>query len=307
MSAPTKEQAEALAIAEKWEKDLSGEIATGTIEPYIPTDAERREFAEAFEEAHQRGEVSDRNLARARIEGALAQWTLRAWEAAGSPRSMPDSALDAIPEIEAVGVPAIDAALPYLKPNGGRTRADFLNTLLYLLKERDDALEVAEARAENLDKAAALLREAAALLDDSHTAQLAKVSRSLAEWAGSARYGWALPTALVNGRLQGHYRPDAMSARLTGKRGGQSRDANVVKSIAEFFPDTDAFLSRSGGYAIIGRLAALCGLGGKTAKKDPHKYARSVLESNERAAKAEAPKQRRGNSIVGLLAGGKHT
>ncbi len=284
------------------------EIAeTLEVEPYIVTEEERLDFEKAFEEAHQRGEISDMDFASTRIKKALNQWSVRAWEAAGKPRVMPDSAHDAIPEIEAVGAPAIDAALPYLKPNSGRTRAKFLNTILYLLEERDDALEVTKARAEKLDKAAALQREVAALLDESHTAQLAKVARSLEEWIGAARYGQAFPTALVNGRLRGRFEGDALSARLTGKRGGQSRDANVVKSVAVFFPDTDEFLTGSSRYALIGKLAALCGLDGKTAKQNPAAYVRSVLECNKKAANTEAPSPHRDNSIVGLLTGNKST
>ncbi|MBN6739960.1 hypothetical protein JKG47_05310 [Acidithiobacillus sp. MC6.1] len=267
------------------------------IDPFVITEAMRRDFAKAFAEAHQRGEVPDREFARARIEGAIAQWAMQAWEAAGKPDIVPDNIMDGRPEIERVSVNAVDDALPHLKPS----RAEFLNTLAYLLRERDDALDVAKARAEKLDKAAALLREAAALLDDSHTAQFAKVARSLADWTGAARYGRPFLTGLKEDGIYGQFEPDSLSARLTGKRGGKSRDANIVKSIAGYFPDSDDFLTRANGYAIIAGLAKLCGLEGKTAKANSAAYVRSVLDSNRRAAKAEAPKPRRDNSIVGLL------
>ena len=72
--------------------------------------------------------------------------------------------------------------------------------------------------------------------------------------------------------------PDAASGMFTGKRGRKARDANIVKGIARYFPDSPDFLSRQNGYAVIAQLAMLCGLTGKTAQKNPNEFVRAVLK-----------------------------
>ena len=71
---------------------------------------------------------------------------------------------------------------------------------------------------------------------------------------------------------------DAASAMFTSKRGGKARDSNIVKAIARYFPNTQAFLRDQNGYAVIAQLATLCGLTGKTARDNPNEYVRGVLK-----------------------------
>ncbi|MBU2718767.1 hypothetical protein HF563_05120 [Acidithiobacillus ferridurans] len=284
------------------------------------TENERREFPEAFERAHDAGEVSDKDFARARIGAAIARWHLAAWEAAGKPEKVPDAIYDDRPVIKGVGIPAIDDALPYLQapsfwPEGMplmrdnpdrwqiAARLSFLSGMEYLLQEKSDALECSERRKEPVQKAVHLIREAAALLDAADNPLLATLLYSIGEHAKKARYGkiyhletyagYIIPDwtpGMINNQkladehtrrgvlLNASYTPDALTGALVGKQGGKSRDANIVKAIAQFFPDSQEFRSASSGYAIIANLAALCELTGKTAQANPNEYVRALLK-----------------------------
>ena len=283
------------------------------------TENERREFAEAFESAPDAGDVSDRDFARAYIQGAMARWHLAAWEAAGKPEKVPDTIYDDRPVIKGVGIPAIDDALPYLQapsfwpegmplmrnnPNRWQiaARLSFLSGMEYQLREKPDALENSESRKEPVQKAVHLIREAAALLDEADNPLLATLLYSIGEHAKKARYGMIYPIetyagyiipdwtpGMINNQklldehtrhgvlLNARYEPDALTGMFTGKRGGKSRDANIVKAIAQYFPDSE-FYSHQDGYAIIANLAALCGLTGKTAQSNPNEYVRALLK-----------------------------
>ena len=259
------------------------------------TENERREFAEAFERAHAAGEISDRDFARARIQGALARWQLDAWEAAGKPEPVPDNIYEGQPDIERVGIPAIDDALLFLKPNGEHPRFAFLNSLSYLMRESDDALEIAGNRADDCDEAAALLRRAAALLKGEDNGPLGHLIESLAPWAERGKYGRVYPMALQGYRLVANqHHPDALGASLQGKRGKATRDGAIVRGLVQFFPNEQGFFT-NGGYALISKLAALCG-----ASKGTPAYVRSQIEQDRRTAEP-ASKAMRDNSIIGLL------
>ncbi len=244
------------------------------------TESERREFSEAFERAHAAGEISDRQFARARIEGALAAWQLRAYEDAGRPMPVPDNLMEGRPPIERVGVPAVDAALPLtIKP-----AHVFLSALAYLMRESDDALEIADARAENCDRAAALLREAAELLKQADNEPLGHLAASLAPWAERGKFGRLYVHKWESGHLYAHHEIDALSASLQGRRGNPTRDAAIIRALAQLFPNEPGFFA-NGGYSVIAHLAALCG-----AKKAGREYVRSVLEQARRTApKPEEP------------------
>ncbi len=274
------------------------------------TDDEKRQFAETSERAHAAGEISDRDFARARIQGAMACWHLAAYEAAGKPEKVPDSIYDDLRGIERVGIPAIDDALPYLQspvawPEGMPLMRDnpdrwriaailsFLSGMEYMLRERSDALELSESRKKAAHEAVQHALKAAALLDGIDNQLLAHEFRKLATLSTDAQYGRVSPRSGLM--------PDAWTGQFTSKRGGKSRDANIIKAIARHFPDSQEFLSASNGYSIIARLAVLCGL----EKPSAAAYVRSVLESNKKAAKKETASPRRGNSIAALLTGNK--
>lgn len=240
------------------------------------TDDEKREFAEAFERAHAAGEISDRNFARARIEGTLARWHLEAWEAAGRPEPVPDNVTGGRPPIESVGVPAVDKALPYIT----KPAHVFLSGMAYLLNESDDALEIAERRAESCDKAAQLLKEAASLLREADNIPLAGAIDALAPWAEGGKFGTVFPGGMMGSYLHASQNPDALTASLRGRRGKATRAAAVVRALAQFFPDTPGFWG-AGGYSLIAGLAALCEVAATP------QSVRSVLEQARRTV---APK-----------------
>ncbi|PKY10980.1 hypothetical protein B1757_06615 [Acidithiobacillus marinus] len=285
----TQEQTEALAIAEKWEKRVSEEIAAATIEPYCPTEAERQEFAQAFERAHEAGEISDKDFARARIEGTLARWQLEAWEAAGKPEPVPDNITDGRPPIESVGVPVVDKALQYIN----MPAHVFLRNVAYLLNESDDALEIAERRAKDCDKAARLLKEAAALLREADNEPLARNVEALAPWAERGKYGRVYPAGLSGRHMHASQHGDALSAAFAGKRGTPSRKGAIVRALAGCFTVDGPFVE-AGGFTIIARIANLCELG-----TTPN-FVRSVMEQSKRTAEPK-PEPRRDSSIIGLL------
>ena len=239
------------------------------------TENERREFAEAFERAHAAGKISDRDFARARIEGTLALWHLQAWEAAGKPEPVPDNITDGRPPIESVGVPAVDKALRYTN----MPAPVFLNALSYLMRESDDALEIAGARAKGCDEAADLLRRAAALLRGADNEPLGHLLESIAPWAERGKYGRVYPTALQGYRLAANQdHPDALSASLRRKRGKAARSGAIVRALVQFFPNEQGFFT-NGGNALISRLAVLCGAGNATPA-----YVLSTLEQGRRTA-----------------------
>ena len=236
----------------------------------IETEEEGRQRAQDFNRAHAAGQVSDRDFARAYIQGAMARWQMQIYEAAGKPHPVPDSIYEGQPDIERVGIPAIDDALPFLKPNGEHPRFAFLSVMAYLLREKENALELSESRKKAAQAAMQHAMEAAELLDGIDNQQLAHEFRKLAALATGAQYGRVSP---ICGLI-----PDALTGAMVGKQGGKSRDANIVKAIAQLFPDSQVFLSASCGYAIIANLAALCELTGKTAQANPNEYVRALLK-----------------------------
>lgn len=285
----TQEQAEALAIAEKWEKVLSEEIAAATIEPYFPTEAEREEVARSYTKAHDDGEIPDKDFARARIEAALSRWGIEAWEAAGRPDPVPDNIMDGRPPIKSVGVEVIDKALALTcKP-----AHVFLSTVSYLLNERDDALEIAERRAKDCDKAARLLREAAALLRGADNEPLARNVEALAPWAERGKFGRVYPAGLSGRYMHASQHGDALSAAFAGKRGTPSRKGAIVRALAGCFTVDGPFV-KSGGFTIIARIANLCEPG------ITPEFVRSVIKQAKRTAEPKS-EPRRDSSIIGLL------
>ncbi|MBU2760584.1 hypothetical protein [Acidithiobacillus sulfurivorans] len=285
----TQEQAEALAIAEKWEKVLSEEIAAAIIEPYFPTEAEREEVARSYTKAHDDGEVPDKDFARARIEAALSRWLVLAWEAAGKPEPVPDNITDGRPPIESVGVGVIDKALPLTC----MPAHVFLRNVAYLLNESDDALEIAERRAKDCDKAARLLREAAELLRGADNEPLARNVGALAPWAERGKYGRVYPAGLSGGYMHASQHGDALSAAFAGKRGTRSRRGAVVRALAGCFTVDGPFIE-SGGFTIIAGIANLCEPG-----TTPN-FVCSVMKQAKRTAEPK-PGPRRDSSIIGLL------
>ena len=245
------------------------------------TEAERRQFSEAFERAHAAGEISDRQFARARIEGGLAQWHLAAWEAAGRPEPVPDNITETMPPIKAVGVPAVDAALPLTT----KPAHVFLNALAYLMRESDDALEIAESRAKDCDRAAALLREAAELLKQADNVPLSHMVESLAPWAERAKFGRVYAHKWEGGHLYAHHEIDALSASLQGKRGKATRQAAVSKALVALFPQEPGFWE-GGGYSLAARLATLC-IGHKVTPQAVN----SVVKQAQRTAPAPKPER----------------
>lgn len=257
--------------------------------------------------------------ARGMIHAAIARCGLTAWSAAGRPKIVDDDTLREWPDIDGVGIAAIDAALPHLRPLAVwpedmmpmrdtpnrwqiAARLNFLSGLEYLLRERTDALEQSVRREEPTRKAVRLIREAAQLMDKVDNPLLATLLYSIAEHAKKARHGMVFPGNTYSGYiipdwvpemvsnqeladagtrqgvlLAAIYQPDALTGALAGKRGGKSRDANIIKAIATYFPESQDFLGHKNGYAVIAQLAMLCGLTGKTAQKNPNEYVRAVL------------------------------
>jgi hypothetical protein len=259
------------------------------------TEEEGQQIAEAFNQAYVEGRMSKRAYARGCVVGAMARWQLAIYEAAGKPHPCPDNIYEGQPDIERVGIPAIDDALPFLKPNGEHPRLVFLNSLSYLMRESDDALGIAGNRADDCDEAAALLRRAAALLKGKDNEPLGHLIASLAPWAERGKYGRVYPMALQGYRLVANqHHPDALSASLRGTRGKPSRDGAIVRGLIQFFPNEQGFFT-NGGNALISRLAVLCG-----ASKATPAYVRSKIEQDRRTAEP-ASKAIRDNSIIGLL------
>ncbi|MBU2858460.1 hypothetical protein HF289_16910 [Acidithiobacillus ferrooxidans] len=258
------------------------------------TENERREFAEAFERAHAAGEVSDRHFARARIDGALAGWHLQAYKDAGRPEPVPDNLMDGRPPIERVGIPAVDAALPHTT----QPAHVFLNALSYLMRESDDALEIAGARAKDCDEAAALLRRAAALLKGKQNEPLGHLVESLAPWAERGKFGRVFVHKWESGHLYAKQYPDSLSASLKGKGGKPARDGAIVRALVQLFPNEQGFFT-NGGNTLISRLALLCG-----ATKATPQYVLSTLEQGRRTApkhKAPAKAATPDNSLLRLF------
>ncbi|MBU2764479.1 hypothetical protein [Acidithiobacillus caldus] len=238
-------------------------------------------YAQAFERAHAEGKISDRQFARHRIEGALAAWHLQAWRDAGRPEPIPDGITAGRPPIERVGIPAVDAALPLTT----KPAHVFLSTLAYLMRESDDALEIAGARAEKCDRAAALLREAAELLKQAENEPLGHLAASLAPWAERAKFGCVYPTRWEGRYLFAEQEIDALSASLQGKRGRATRQAAVIKALAALFPQEPVFWE-GGGYSLAARLATLC-IGHKVTPQAVN----SVVKQAQRTAPAPKPER----------------
>lgn len=253
------------------------------------TENERREFAEAFERAHATGEISDRHFARARIQGAMARWQMQIYEAAGKPHPVPDNIYEGHPDVERVGIPAIDNALPFLKPNGGHPRFAFLSVMAYLLREKENALELSESRKKAAQEAMQHAMAAAALLDGIGNQLLAHEFRKLATLSTGAQYGRVSPI--------GELMPDALTGMHAGHGNKKSRDANIVIAIAQFFPDSPDFFSRqNNGYSVIARLAVLCEL----KAKNPAAYVATILKGRKRTTKTKP--QRNKADMLSLFA-----
>jgi len=250
------------------------------------TEDERRAFAASLERAHANGEVSDRDFARGRIEAALARWQI----GAGRPEPVPDNLMEGRPPIENVGIEAIDAALPQIT----KPVHVFLSALAYLMKESDDALGIADKRAKDCDKAAALLRQAAELLKGAHNEPLARLVEQVAPWAERGKYGRVFPTRW-DGHLYAEQDADVLSASLKGKAGKPTRDAAIVRALVSFFPNAQKFFAADG-YALIGRLAVLCG-----ATKATPAYVRSVIEQARRTAPQPAKAKGPDDTLLRLL------
>ena len=253
--------------------------------------------------------MTEQQDTRGAIMAAINRWYIdvgASLDSAGCPAATPLT-YDGWPDIEGVGIPAIDNALQYLKPDTLKPRHTFLVIMESLLQEKPDALEMSERRKVPVQEAVRLIREAAALMGEADNPPLETLLCSIAEQAEKARYGTVFPQAIyADGdaiKLHVSYEPDALSGMCAGKRGGKSSDANIVKMIARRFPDSQEFLSTSNGYSTIARLAVLCGL----KNKNPNAYVRSVLESNKSTAKKATPKPHRDNSIAALLTGNKPT
>ncbi len=243
------------------------------------TEEEGRKRNEDFNRAHAEGKVSDRDFAHAYIQGALARWQLAAWKAAGGPEIVPDNFMEGRPPIESVGIPDIDEALPLsCKP-----QHVFLSTLAYLMREKDNALEIASNRAEKCDKAAALLREAAELLKGADNEPLAHMVDALAPWAERGKYGRVFPVNMSGNYLQATQSTDALTASLAGKRGKATRQAAVIKALVALFPQEPGFWE-GGGYSLAARLATLC-----VGHKVTAQAVNSVVKQAQRTAPAPKP------------------
>lgn len=251
------------------------------------------QYAQLFERLHDEGKISKRQFARHRIEGALAAWSLEAWRDAGRPEPVPDNLTDGRPPIERVGIEAVDAALPLTT----KPAHVFLSALAYLMKESDDALGIADKRAENCDKAAALLKKAAELLEGADNEPLARMIGALVPWAERGKYGRVFPMRW-DGHLYVEQDADALSASLKGKAGKPTRAAAIVRALVPFFPDKQEFFT-NGGYALIASLAQLCGA--RTATKQ---YVRQTIEQARRTTpqpKAPAKTASPDESLLRLL------
>lgn len=218
--------------------------------------------------------------ALAMIQGARERWQLAARGIVG------------MPEIDSVGISAIDDALPYLKPDGGLPRYGFLVFMEYLLREDLDAFEKSQRRQKSAQKAVKLIMEAAALMGEADNHPLRFFLEHVGQSAQQAPYGVLYPDGFLDGQLLTEtgevkqqikiptfrFEPDAISGIFVSERGPKARDANIVKAIARYFPDSHDFLGApSNGYAIIANLAALCGLRGKTAQGNPNEYVRGIM------------------------------
>ncbi|MHB8210865.1 MAG: hypothetical protein ACYDDP_05930 [Acidithiobacillus sp.] len=238
-----------------------------------------------------------------------------------------------------MGIPAIDDALPYLqtpavwpedmplmRDNPDRwqaaARLSFLSGMVYLLREKPDALENSERRKEPAQKAVHLIREAAALLDEADNPLLAMLLYSIGEHAKKARYGKVFPLntyaghiipdwtpVMINNQklldehtrrgvlLNAYHEPDALTGMHAGHGNKKSRDANIVIAIAQFFPDSPDFFSRpTNGYSVIARLAVLCGLKARS----PAAYVATILKGRKRTTKAKP--QRNKADMLSLFA-----
>lgn len=236
----------------------------------------------------------------AAIDEAVGAWVVESVNAAGRQQEPPI--------IENVGIPAIDDALPFLEGDARKARNDFLSVLKYFLRESPEAPEIRKRRKVHVEKAASLIREAAALLENADNAPLATLLCSMAEQADNAQYGCIYPrniyteSTAVDGTsekrhgvfLRAHFVPDALTGNFNAKGGSISRDANIVRALAQFFPTEQRFFT-NGGYALISKLAALC-----DASKATPTYVRSKIEQDRRTAEP-ASKAIRDNSIIGLL------
>ena len=229
----------------------------------------------------------------AAIDEAVGAWVVESVNAARRQQEPPI--------IENVGIPAIDNALPFLEGDARKARNDFLSVLKYFLRESPEAPEIRKRRKVLVEKAASLIRAAAALLENADNAPLATLLCSIAEQADNAQYGCIYPrniyteSTAVDGTsekrhgvfLRAHFVPDALTGNFNGKRGSISRDANIVKAIAQHFPDSQKFLGASEGYSIIAELAGLCGLG----NKNPKQYVRETLLGANKGATERADKE----------------
>jgi hypothetical protein len=197
--------------------------------------------------------------------------------------------------------------VPLMRDNPDRwqtaARLSFLSVMTYLLCEKPDALEKSERRKVPTQQAVQLIRESAALLEDADSPLLATLLYSIAEHAKAARYGAVYPLNTCEGYvmtceftpdmidnqklldehtrrgvlLNVRHEPDALTGQYAGKT-NKANDADVVKAIAQNFPDSQEFLSASEGYSIIARLAVLCELTGKAAQSNPNESVRSFLK-----------------------------
>lgn len=236
----------------------------------------------------------------AAIDKAVGAWVVESVNAARRQQEPPI--------IENVEIPAIDNALPFLEGDARKARNDFLSVLKYFLRESPEALEIRKRRKVLVEKAASRIRAAAALLENADNAPLATLLCSIAEQADNAQYGCIYPRNIyteskaVDGTseirhgvfLRAHFVPDALTGNFNGKRGSISRDANIVRALAQFFPTNQEFYTARG-YALISTLAVLCG-----ASKAIPVYVRSIIEQDRRTAEP-ASKAIRDNSIIGLL------
>lgn len=243
----------------------------------------------------------------AKIDEAVGAWVVGSFRAARHQQEPPIIQQEP-PIIGNVGIPAIDEALPFLEGDARKARNDFLSVLKYFLRESPEAPEIRKRRKVHVEKAASLIRTAAALLENADNAPLAALLGSIAEQADNAQYGCLYPRNIyteskaVDGAsekrhgvfLRAHFVPDALTGNFNSRGGSKSRDANIVRALAPFFPDTPDFWS-NGGYALIAGLSQLCG-----AKTATNQYVRETINQAKRTA-APKPEPRPDNSIIGLL------
>lgn len=247
-----------------------------------------------------------------KIDAAVGNFVVESFQATREGREV-------LPIIKDVGVPDIDKALPFLNGDAGKARNDFLSVYKYLLRERQDAPEARKLRKKSAEAAASHIRKAAELLAEIENPEMASLLYSMSDWTDMTQYGHVIPKKNFEGNttipgtqnkrdgihMEAHFVPDALTGNFNAARGGLSRDANIVKAIAQFFPDSQEFLSASNGYSIIAGLAVLCGL----ENKNPKQYVRETLlrANNKGDTKAEEPQPRRDTSIAALLTWNKPT